>query len=168
MKEKISKYSYLPRRIIRAGIFCSIIICILFFLHGSIAVYYIPSSYLLDKDVLFSRIIGGTISYFLAVGLVFYTKDYLQKLIPAWLLVFSLGSVILILFTFPYLYIGRFIESKNCEVSGFNWSTCSVLSFEQFILSSTLAFILSFIITGLLFSIVHYLYKSLSKKAYLK
>ena len=168
MEENISKYSYSLHKIIKAGVFCSLIICVLVYLHGLIAVYYIPSSILLDTDTLISRMIAGIVSYFLAAGLVFYTKDYLQKVIPAWVLISCLGLFILILSTFPYLYIGRYFEELNCEKIRLNWSACSTLNTEQFILIGALALAISFAVIALFFVILHYFYKTLSKSLTLK
>lgn len=103
---------------------------------------------------------------FLCSVLAFYTRDYFRSIVSAQFLVILLGLAILILFIFPYFFIGKFIGDINCEK--LPMSECYNLSTEQFILASVTAFIFSFALTGVLFALAHSLYRIISKSSSLR
>ncbi len=117
MEENISKYLYSPRNIIIAGISCAAAICLAILLQGLITVYFIPSSVLLDADVLFWRMSWSVFSFFTAAVLVFYTKRFFQKRFPEWFSISFSGSAILVLSTSIFLIVGRLIEDNFYQKS---------------------------------------------------
>ena len=109
MSNSISKFEYSTIDLLLAGIVCSISVCFLVLLHGFIAVYYIPSSVLLNSDVLFWRMSWGIFSYFTACVLTFYSKQLIQNRFPVWFSISFIGSAIFILSVTIFLIVGRLI-----------------------------------------------------------
>lgn len=109
MNRLSSKFEYTRQNILILGIACSISLCVLVFLHGFVAVYFIPSSVLLNSDVLFWRMSWGVFSYFSASVLVFYSKRLLQNRFPIWFSISFFGSAIFILSFTIFLIVGRLI-----------------------------------------------------------
>lgn len=153
-----------PHKIIKASVFSSAIFCVLVFSMALYAFFYVPRSTLMSSEMLVWRMGSGIISYFLAAGFVFCAKIFFQSRISEWVSVPLLGSAILFLSFFSFIFIGDYFGKINCAQE-IRFGACNLLDREQTVLTAVSAFILSSVISGVVYFIVDYLYKTFSKRS---
>ena len=165
VKNDFLKESYSLRNIFISGIFCSMI------LSGSIISlhiwdlfryrYHIP--FIFTPTELGFTIACCFISYILAVGLVFYFRNFFQKFINPWLIVSFLGSVIFSLLLVICDYFNTVIEIRNYKEPSF-WMSGETgrpefPTFEELILFILIMSIAAFVNTSLIYSLFRHFYK---------
>ena len=109
------KASILPRQAIKIGIVSSSLFCVFVFAMAFYAFYNVPGSTLVHPEMLLWRMGVGIIAYFSAAGLVFTTKYYFQNRFSAWISIPLLGSGIVVLSFFSYIFINEYFSKINCE-----------------------------------------------------
>ena len=109
------KASILPRQAIKIGIVSSSLFCVFVFAMALYAFYNVPGSTLMHPEMLLWRMGVGIIAYFSAAGLVFTTKYYFQNRFSAWISIPLLGSGIVVLSFFSYIFINEYFSKINCE-----------------------------------------------------
>lgn len=170
MNDGNPKYSYELRNVLLAGISSPIIICIIIFGFALLELYnYRHHSLPLptDSELLF-RMAWCCVSYFLAVGLVLFLKDTLQKHIPAWLIVPFLGSIIYSLTFVIFAYIKTIEEIKNYKEPTISFGgqlpRPILPTPEELIRSILIVAFMSFIVTTIASFISPYIYNALPKR----
>lgn len=161
------KEANLRTEIIKTGIVCSVVFCALVFTMALYAHFYVPGSTLFSPGMLVWRMGSGIISCFLAAGFVFCAKSFFQSRLSEWISVPLLGSVILFLSFFCFIFIEDYFSQINCAQK-IRFGECYLLNRDQTILAAVSAFILSSVISGMVYFIIDYLYKTFSKRTILK
>lgn len=156
------KEANLRNQIIKIGIICSVVFCALVFAMALYAHFYVPGSKLFSPEMLMGRMGSGIISYFLAAGFVFCAKFFFRNRMRAWVSVPLMGSVMLFLSFFSYIFIDDYFGKINCAQK-IRFGECYLLSRDQTILAAVLAFVISSAIVGAVYFIIGYLYKTFLK-----
>jgi hypothetical protein len=154
-------------QIIKIGIVSASLFCVLVLAMALYAFYNVPRSTLMNPDMLLWRMGAGIIAYLSAAGLVFSTKDFFQNRLPAWISIPLLGSAIVALSFFSYIFISDYFSKINCEQK-IRFSECYLLNSNQTILAAAAAVMTSLIITGAIYFIGNYTYQTFPKREFPK
>ena len=162
MKESIS-----PCQAIKIGIVSSSVFCVFVFAMALYAFYNVPRSTLMHPEMLLWRMGVGIIAYFSAAGLVFTTKYYFQNRFSAWISIPLLGSGIVVLSFFSYIFINEYFSKINCEQK-IRFGECYLLNSDQTIVAAATAVVTSLILTGAIYFTANYAYQFFSKRDFPK
>lgn len=138
MEDGRTGFSYTTRNLNIAALSCSAPLCLIllylfidskdnFFYHGSGRISFSHAMFWL---------VSCCGSYFVAQGLVKYTKEIWQKYVPAWLVISFFGSMFFSLSSLAFLYLYEWSQSSSHEENPCMWYPCYPQDAPMFSLES--------------------------------